>query len=130
MNKLSVSETIVMQAIWKEWDGVNPVTTSQFKHHFVDRGWTIPTTFTFIRRLEEKGFIRAERSNKSRRENVYYPLITLEEWKNDESHLLISRLYGGYKGFFASLIGNPNITDDVINELQKTLDKKKNNTTS
>ena len=123
---LSESEEIVMQAIWAVWDGENPVTTKQFMPRFADQGWTMSATFTFMRRLENKGFLRAERSPNSRRENVYFPLISKEQWQYEQGKTFVSKMYGGMSNFILHFANNPNTTSAEIDELQRILDNLRN----
>lgn len=118
---LSESEEIVMQAIWAVWDEEHPVTTKQFMPRFADQGWTMSATFTFMRRLEVKGFLRAERSPSSRRENVYYPLVTKAQWQYEQSKSFVSKMHGGMTDFILHFVNNPNTTSAEIEDLQRVL---------
>ncbi len=116
-----------MRAIWNVWDGEGYVTTKQFFPLLSHMNWTPSATFTYIRRLEDKGYLRSQRSPTSRRENVYDPLITLEDWMYSESARLIKKTYGGMNSFLAGYVRNPNVSTEEIVEMQRILDEEMKN---
>ncbi|MEA5060014.1 MAG: BlaI/MecI/CopY family transcriptional regulator [Candidatus Pelethousia sp.] len=116
---LSESEEIVMKAIWAEWDGESPLAARQFIFHFVKKGLKPSIVFIFLKRLEAKGFIRAECSPKCRSEVLYFPLISRDEWRYTRTCQFIQKLYGNLISHF---VNNPNATPAEIEELQNTLD--------
>jgi len=120
---LSDSEFIVMKAVWKVWDGKNAVQTKQFFPHLSEHKWTAAQTFVFIRRLEDKGLLKAERSPESRRENVYYPLMTEEEWKYSQSQSFISSIHGGYRGLILNLLENDKNGEQTVSQIQSIIDE-------
>ena len=78
---------------------------------------------TVLSRLEEKGFVKSEKSGRNR---FYTVLISEEEYLVEESRSFFGRL-GGKKltSLVAALYDSKDISDSDLEELKKFIDSKK-----
>lgn len=75
-----------------------------------------PTTIlSLLTRLEKKNFVEVTRQGKM---NLYRPLITREEYQQNESSSVLEKLYGNsIKNFVASLYKGRKMDERQIREL-------------
>lgn len=115
--KLSETEMEVMQIIW---DYGQAITSGELINIFaVKKGkeWKGQTMATFLSRLVEKGVLVSEK--KQGRTNIYFPRISLEEYRSKEANSLLEALYdGSVKNFLATLYGGKELTKDEVKELR------------
>lgn len=84
-------------------------------------GWAKSTVSTVVRRMEDKGLIRAEQEGRAK---VFYPAIAREEAAVAETESLLSRVYHGSVGLMVStLLQNRRISKEELKELQALLDQ-------
>lgn len=114
--KLFDSEIKVMELIWEN----EPVSAKQLSLLAADSiGWNKNTTYTVIKKLEAKGFIKREEPG-----FICMSLISRDEACKNETRGLIDRLFkGSKKALFASLV-NDDLTEDEIEELRKLIEKR------
>ncbi|MCI8374219.1 MAG: BlaI/MecI/CopY family transcriptional regulator [Lachnospiraceae bacterium] len=121
MKRLPDSELELMMIIW---DAGTAVTRGEIEARLPHtRCLSATTILTFLTRLQEKGFVKVEKSGRS---NVYEALITREEYLQAESKSIWKRLYqGSVKNFMTALSAGEGLTDQDLSELQEFLDQKK-----
>lgn len=115
--KLSETEMEVMQIIW---ECAYPITSGELLNIFTEekgKRWKPQTIATFLARLVEKGVLAS--TKKQGRTNIYFPLISLEEYRSEEAKSLLETLYeGSIKNFIATLIDGNKLTKNEVTELR------------
>ena len=114
--KLFDSEIKVMELIWEH----EPVSAKQLSLLATESiGWNKNTTYTIIKKLEAKGFIKREEPG-----FICVSLVSRKEACKNETKGLIDRLFkGSKKALFASLVDDE-LTEDEIEELRKLIEKR------
>jgi predicted transcriptional regulator len=114
--KLFDSEAKVMDIIWEK----GPLSAKEISLIAAESiGWNKNTTYTVIKKLEAKGFIRRDEPG-----FICTPLVTREEVQKQETESLINRFFGGSKkALFSALIDKEDLTDEQAEELQRLIDK-------
>ena len=114
--KLFDSEAKIMEIIWEK----GPLSAKEISLIAADSiGWNKNTTYTVIKKLEAKGFIRRDEPG-----FICTPLVTREEVQKQETESLINRFFGGSKkALFSALIDKEDLTDEQAEELQRLIDK-------
>ena len=110
MQKLFDSELKVMELIWAH----EPISAKELSV-LADQefGWNKNTTYTVIKKIEAKGYIRR------------VSLISKKDVCENETQGLIDKLFGGSrKALFSALIEDEKLTKDEIDELRKLIDKR------
>ena len=80
-----------------------------------------PTTvLTFLTRLCERGFLKAERQGRT---NLYTPLISCRDYLARESRRVLERLYGGSLSAFAVSLCDSGVTKEELAALQTMLEE-------
>ena len=113
--KLFDSEWKVMEVLWQE----NDRTAKEISLRLADSiGWNKNTTYTVIKKLEAKGFIKRDEPN-----FVCTSLVSRDEVRREETHSLIDKLFGGSKkALFSSLLEDEKLSEDELTELRKMID--------
>ena len=114
--KLFDSEAKVMEIIWEK----GPLSAKEISLIAADSiGWNKNTTYTVIKKLEAKGFIRRDEPG-----FICTPLVTKEQMQKQETESLINKFYGGSKrALFSALLDKEDLTDEQVEELQRLIDK-------
>jgi predicted transcriptional regulator len=114
--KLFDSEAKVMEIIWEKW----PLSAKEISLIAADTiGWNKNTTYTVIKKLEAKGFIRRDEPG-----FICTPLVSREQMQKQETESLINRFFGGSKkALFSALIDKEDLTEEQAEELQRIIDK-------
>ncbi|MCL1842864.1 MAG: BlaI/MecI/CopY family transcriptional regulator [Defluviitaleaceae bacterium] len=110
--KLFDAELKVMEVLWKEGD-----TTARRIAEILDRQyeWKKTTTYTFIKRLIDKGAVERREPN-----FICHPLVTIEEAREYETAELINKMYNGAADqLVASLLGGKILSADEIMRLKQ-----------
>ena len=113
--KLFESEAKVMEIIWEK----SPISAKDIIFIAVDTiGWNKNTTYTVIKKLEEKGFIRREDPG-----FICTPLVSQNEMQKVEAASLVKKVFGGSrKALFSALLEDEPLSEEEINELRKLID--------
>ena len=112
--KLFDSELKVMEILWKEGD-----TTAKRIAEILGKeiGWSKTTTYTIIKRCQEKGALKRRDPNW-----VCQPLITIEEAREYETSELINKMYDGAADqLVASILGSKILSKDEIKRLKQAI---------
>ena len=114
--KLFDSEIKVMELIWEK----GPLSAKEISLIAADSiGWNKNTTYTVIKKLEAKGFIRRDEPG-----FICTPLVSREQMQKQETESLINKFFGGSKkALFSALIDKEDLTDEQAEELQRLIDK-------
>jgi predicted transcriptional regulator len=115
--KLFDSEAKVMEILWRE----GPLPAKEISLIAADSiGWNKNTTYTVIKKLEAKGFIRRDEPG-----FVCTPLISEKDIRKNETSSLLTRFFGGSrKALFSALIEDEELTDSEVEELKNLIDKR------
>ena len=121
MRRLPDSELELMMIIW-ELDG--PVTRFEIEESMEkDRKLSPTTILSFLSRLQEKGFLKVEKTGKN---NVYISLIGRDEYMQSESRKILKRLYrNSARNFLAALYDGNSLTDEEWLELEEYISEKR-----
>lgn len=95
------------------WDKCPIPSTDLVKLATEELGWKKSTTYTVIRRLSERGFIKNENA-------MVYALIDRQQVMISETEEHIDKIYdGSLKLFFTTFLQREKLTKDEIEELKK-----------
>lgn len=121
MKRLPDSELEIMMIIW---DLNKPATRTEIEERLDSERKLSPTTIlSFLSRLQEKGFLKVEKSGKN---NVYLALIHREDYMQMESRNILKRLYqNSAKNFLAALYDGESLSEEELEELEDYISKKR-----
>ncbi len=119
LKKLGEAELEIMQTIWRE---DRPLTSVMIRNSLKGlRNWPLSTLMTSLSRLEDKGFVRCERSGGS---NLYSALVSENDYKAGASRSFLQKLYNNSaRSLVATLYSNDMLGEDDIRELREYLDR-------
>lgn len=117
MNKLFDSELRLMEIIWEK----EPVSAKDVSLIAAETiGWNKNTTYTVIKKLAAKGYIRRDDPG-----FICTSLISRDEVVKYEAKSLADRLFGGSKkAMFSALLGDDELTAEDIEELRRLIEKR------
>ncbi len=116
--KLFDSELKVMEFIWDN----EPVSAKDLSLLAAkETGWNKNTTYTVIKKLESKGYIKRNDPG-----FICTALISRDEVCRAETQSLIDRLFGGSKrALFSALLEDEKLSEKELRDLRKMIDDKK-----
>lgn len=118
--KLPQSEFDVMKAVWNSPAGVTSSTLMEALGS--ERGWKAPSLISFLKRLEEKGFLRSEKQGKERR---YYPLVDREDYLAFETEVFVKEYHSNsLVNLVSSLYAGGKLEDAEIRDLLNWVEKQ------
>lgn len=116
--RLPDAELEVMQIIWDKGGGVS---RQDVERELSARRSLAPTTIlTFLTRLCEKGFLKAEREGRS---NLYTPLVSRRDYLARESRSILDKLFGGSLSSFALSLSDAGLSRKELEELRELLER-------
>ena len=115
--KLFESEAKVMEIIWTK----SPISAKEISLIAAETiGWNKNTTYTVIKKLEAKRFIRREDPG-----FICTPLISQNQMQKVEAVSLVKKVFGGSrKALFSALLEDEPLSDEEIDELRKVIDNR------
>ena len=115
--KLFDSEWKVMEVLWQE----NDRTAKEISLRLADSiGWNKNTTYTVIKKLETKGFIRRDEPG-----FICTPTVTRAEMQKREAVSLLNKVFGGSrKALFSALLEDEKLTESETDELRRLIEKR------
>ena len=115
--KLFDSEAKVMDIIWEK----SPVSAKDISLIATETiGWNKNTTYTIIKKLETKGFIRREDPG-----FICTPLVSRDEMQKAEAASLVKKVFGGSRrALFSALVEDEPLSEEEIDELRKLIDNR------
>lgn len=113
--KLTHTEIKFMNLVWKH----EPVCSTQLvKLCYEQFNWKKSTTYTFIKRLHEKGILVNE-------DTFVKSLISKENYQNSESSEIINAIYdGSIVKFLSSYLKDNDLSGIEIDKIKELVDKK------
>jgi predicted transcriptional regulator len=117
MQKLFDSEIKVMEIIWEN----EPISAKQASLIAAEQiGWNKNTTYTVIKKLEGKGYIKREDPG-----FICSSLISRDEVCQTEAQSLIDKLFGGSKkALFSALLEDEQLSSDDLDELRRMIEER------
>ncbi|MBD5539984.1 MAG: BlaI/MecI/CopY family transcriptional regulator [Lachnospiraceae bacterium] len=115
--KLFDSEIKVMDLIWAN----EPVSAKELSILAAqETGWNKNTTYTVIKKLEAKGYIKRNEPG-----FICTSLISKDEVCRAETRSLINKLFGGSKkALFSALLEDEKLSKKELEELRKMIDER------
>lgn len=111
------SELDIMLAVWR---AEGPATAPAILDS-LERPLTPSALHSYLKRLEEKGYLRCEKEG---RVNRYTPLISEEAYRRHAGGAVLEKLYGGsLKTFAAALWDGGRLSASQVSELRGYLDE-------
>ncbi|MBM6869285.1 BlaI/MecI/CopY family transcriptional regulator [Pseudoflavonifractor phocaeensis] len=115
--RLPESELDLMLAVW----GLGEGATAPAILERLERPLTASALHSYLKRLEEKGFLRCEKVGKV---NRYTPLVSRAAYERQESRSILGKLYqGSLKRFAASLYDGGGLDRNEVAELRAYLEE-------
>lgn len=117
MPKLFDGEMKAMELIWDN----APIHAKDVALLAAERiGWNKNTTYTVLKKLEAKGYIR-----RSEPGFLCTPLISREEVRKSETRSLVERFFGGSKkALFSALLAGEALTEEELEELRHMIETR------
>lgn len=117
MNRIFDSELKIMELIWEQ----EPVSAKELSLLAAENiGWNKNTTYTVIKKLVEKGYIKREEPG-----FVCTSLVSKENIRKSEAQGLVDKLFGGSKkALFSALLEDEELSAEEISELRKMIEDK------
>ena len=117
IQKIFDSEIKVMEMVWEN----EPVSAKELSLTAEKQiGWNKNTTYTVIKKLEAKGFLK-----RSEPGFMCTSLVSKEEICKTETQGLVDKLFGGSKkALFSALLQDESLTKDDIEELRSMIEKR------
>ena len=115
--KLFDSEAKVMEIIWQNC----PISAKEISVIAGQTiGWNKNTTYTVIKKLEAKGFIRREDPG-----FICTPLVSQNQMQKAEAASLVRRVFGGSrKALFSALLEDEPLSEEELSALRKLIDQR------
>lgn len=106
-----------MEILWEN----EPVSAKQISLMAADRiGWNKNTTYTVIKKLEKKGFLKREEPG-----FICTAVFSQDEVQRSETQSLVDKLFGGSKkALFSALLEDERLSADDISELREMIEKR------
>jgi BlaI family penicillinase repressor len=116
---LGAAELEVLKTLWDE----APLTVREVMNRLHGRGRQVAytTVLTFLQRLEQKGFVKSDKSGMA---YVYRPAVTRERVSKSRLSSLLDELYDGAAGpLVLQLIQEEEFTTDEIQQLHDLVER-------
>lgn len=123
VKRLGDAELEIMQIIWDSCCGQSTAVTAGYILEQLQsrRKWALSTLMTALNRLIDKGFLSCDKSN---RNNLYFPVISREQYQASENRSFLEKLYGSsFQKLVASFYDSRIINNCDIQELRSFLDE-------
>ena len=105
------------------WTAEQPLKRSELQERMTEREWKTPTLNGFLAKLVDMGFLEIEHQ---RRDYVYHPLISKEEYLEFETNTRTKKFYGDFAtGLLAAFTSHKPITKEQIEEVEQYLNHLK-----
>lgn len=116
-DKLFSSELKVMEIIWAN----SPIPAKEISLIAAETiDWNKNTTYTVIKKLVAKGFIKREDPG-----FICTPLVSQSQIQKGEAASLVKKVFGGSRqALFSALLEDEPLTEDEISALRELIDKR------
>ena len=118
VRRLPDAELEVMQALW----ACEPPASRADLEPILERSHPMATTtlLTLLTRLEEKGFVKAEKAGRGKQ---YRPLVSQKEYLAAQSRRFVEKLCGGSMSAFAAALCDSGLSKEELEELRDLLER-------
>ena len=115
--KLFDSEAKVMEILWEK----SPISAKEISLIAAETiGWNKNTTYTVIKKLEAKGFIRREDPG-----FICTPLVSQAQIQKAQAASLVKKVFGGSrKALFSALLEDEPLSEEEIHTLRQLIDNR------
>ena len=115
-DKLFDSEAKVMDIIWSR----APISAKEISLIAAEAiGWNKNTTYTVIKKLEAKGFIKRDDPG-----FICTPLVSQNQIQKSEAATLLKKVFGGSrKALFSALLEDEPLSEEEIADLRRLIEK-------
>lgn len=115
-DKLFDSEAKVMDIIWSR----APISAKEISLIAAEAiGWNKNTTYTVIKKLEAKGFIKRDDPG-----FICTPLVSQNQIQKSEAATLLKKVFGGSrKALFSALLEDEPLSEEEISDLRRLIEK-------
>ena len=115
MEVLFDSEAKVMEILWER----NPISAKEISLIAAETiGWNKNTTYTVIKKLEAKGFLRREDPG-----FLCTPLISKNQIQKAEAASLLKKVFGGSRqALFSALLEEEPLSREELDQLRRLID--------
>ena len=116
--ELTKAEEQVMQAVWRVGQGfANEIVAAVNETSGGEVAYN--TVLTVVRILEQKGFVAHETFNRS---NRYYPLVTREEYMQQQLGRLTKSYFGSARALVSFLVDKKEVSLEDLESITKALE--------
>lgn len=118
--RLADAELDIMRVLWQTREAMRAAQI--VKQLSETRSWKTQTAHVLLGRLEEKGFVKADRSEYF---HTYRAAVTEKAYFASESDAFVRRLGSSVKATVASLINASDISAEELSELEEFIRAKR-----
>ena len=106
-----------MEIVWEK----EPISAKEISLIAAEKiGWNKNTTYTVIKKLEEKGYIKREDPG-----FICTSVVSRDIVRKNETNGLVQKLFGGSKkALFSALLDDEELSESDINELRKMIENR------
>ncbi len=121
MQKISDAELEIMKIVWANEENTTLFPYLMNKLEDKGKSWQKNTLITLLRRLINKGFLKA---NKIGRRNEYTPLVSEIDYQTAQTQNFLEKIYeGSVTGLVSNLISGDLLDNNEYEELKVLLEK-------
>ncbi|MCR8631972.1 BlaI/MecI/CopY family transcriptional regulator [Paenibacillus radicis (ex Xue et al. 2023)] len=121
--QITDAEWEVMKILWAREECLSSEIVKQLTETM---DWSPKTIRTLLNRLVQKEAVGINK-DESRRAQMFYPLVSENEYLQSETKTFLQKLYGGaIKPMLANFLQEKKLTEQEINELKQLFDDNKN----
>lgn len=115
--KLFDSEAKIMEIIWSN----EPISAKEISIIAAQKtGWNKNTSYTVIKKLESKGYIKRDEPG-----FICTSLVSRREMQKREADSLVKKMFGGSRrALFSALLEDESITNEEIDELRRLINQR------
>lgn len=117
--RLTDAELDIMRVLWQNGEGLRAGQIVKLLSE--TRSWKTQTAHVLLNRLEEKGFVSADRSGYF---HTYKAAVTEKAYFASESDAFVRRMGSSVKATVASLINTADISTEELSELEALIRAK------
>ncbi|CAH1059007.1 Penicillinase repressor [compost metagenome] len=119
------AELEVMRVLWASPNCPSSEVVKQLAEQV---GWSPNTTRTLLNRLVQKEAAGTTQEEGSKRNFLFYPLISEQEYLKSETKSFMKKLYGGaLKPMLANFLQDKKLNEKEIDDLKALFDESRNN---
>ena len=119
--ELTRAEEQVMQAVWKVGNGfANEIVAAVSEGESEGSAPAYNTVLTVVRILEQKGYVSHVTFNRS---NRYYPLVSREEYMQQQLSGFARRYFGSARALVSFLVDRQEVSLEDLEAITKELEK-------